>query len=137
MTDYDELARFRKKSGNAGFRLRSVEQPAAAADASGNWRLFEEVAAQRVAGSEPHAVSSELAVRAPAPAPAPGSPQPARMHDGGAFSLGFVDDEAAAQRRVQLAGLFRRPEPTPGPAPSGEAPTLLKPLLSRIAARHG
>lgn len=137
MADYDELARFRSKSGNLDFRLRSVEQPAT--EEPGHWRLLDEVTARRrAASSDVRAVHDEPAWAAAPAAAETAAPRPVEIQAGSAFSLGFVDDDVAAQqRRAQLAGLFRRPEPTPGPAPGAAAPTPLRPLLRRIAARHG
>ena len=111
MKDYDDLARFRSKSGNAHFELRPV--PSLAAGQAGSGQL-------------PPLSGVTTAPRRPAVISEHPPEQPA-LH----LEMAAQERDMRA-RRAQLAGLFRRPEPLPASRfPSSG--TLLKPLLRRIA----
>ncbi|KAF0809861.1 hypothetical protein A167_01401 [Alcanivorax sp. S71-1-4] len=116
MTDYDDLARFRSKSGNAHFELRPV--PSLAPAQTGNGECLP-LSGAATAPRRQVAASKSL-------------PEQPALH----LEMATQERDMRA-RRAQLAGLFRRPEPLPAGrlASSG---TLLKPLLRRIAeqARH-
>lgn len=110
MKDYDDLARFRSKSGNAHFELRPVPS----------------LAAGQGSGQLPPLSGVTTAPRRPAVISEHPPEQPA-LH----LEMAAQERDMRA-RRAQLAGLFRRPEPLPASRfPSSG--TLLKPLLRRIA----
>ena len=118
MKDYDDLALFRRKSGNAHFELRPVSDPSLSAGEADDEALLSRPPAQTTA---PQGMLRQV-VASPLNPPA----QPA-------LSLTTTAPEQALRaRRARLAGLFRHPEPLPT-SRAASSGTLLKPLLRRIA----